>query len=235
MLRLYRDSLLKLSFIQIKNFFSASLINFKFSNLSCQQMDLYTDLIQTNLKTIETAEKKGKFNEAISYCLNVYRLKQKLYGVNYGSQFEEFMKISNLYVAMKDNQNALDYLEKALLFSIKDETFREIYYRKANIFQNMSKFEETIEHYERTYYYSKKLYKEKSKTSEELNELLKLLEISSKLLENLQHEKNERKIKILALDNMNNLENFKKTYQMSLFAKETQDLLQKYEEIFNKI
>ena len=122
-----------------------SILSSKYSQLSCQQMDLYLDLIENNRKNAEIAEKKEKYQDAINYCINIIKVKKKLYGIDNKSQIAENIKMADLYAKLGDNEKALSILDDALAISNQnDDNLREIFSKKAKILKLMNGFEESV-------------------------------------------------------------------------------------------
>ena len=115
----------------------------RYSQLSCQQMDLYLELIANNKRNIDLAEKKEKYQDAINYCINIIKVKQKLYGIDNKSQNEEKIKIADLYVKLQEKEKALLTLDDVLAHSNKEaHKLEEIYSRKAEILKSMNRKDE---------------------------------------------------------------------------------------------
>lgn len=134
--------------------------HFEKSQLCCLEMDLYSELIKKNTEIMHNSEKNGKLNEAIRYCENIMKLKQKLHGngEKYSTQYEELIKIGDLFYKLNDFNNAIMYFHKSILFLNKDNTksLQEVYYKLAKTEQERQNYNEACVFFQNSLEYFRK-------------------------------------------------------------------------------
>lgn len=191
-------------------------IFFRFSQYCCREMDLFHDLLEKNLEILKKAEEKGKFSEAINYCNNIIKLKQKLNGTKYPTQYEELMKLGSLYYSVKDYENSLHSYENSLSFLKGKENLLvlelEIYQKLANINKEYEKYEESRKYFEIALKTSELI----SMNSKKSEDFVKSLEISLQYTQLLTKIQDFPKAHQLSQKTIQNIKDF-------LNANETQD------------
>jgi len=181
----------------------------KYSQLSCQQMDLYLDLIEKNKKNIEMVEKKQKYQDAINYCYNIIKLKQKLYGDNNKSQNDEMIKIAVLYIKLNDYDKALNHLHEILEnLDAKEPLMIEIYLKKADIHWKANRIQESIKESKNAYFLQKKIIKETRKENL-LREILNILKIAKSIFDITPKNENKNDLKALKRESLDYIKKFK--------------------------